>query len=255
MTLPATLQTLPAKIQNAWQPCTLRDGFDKPESEGMLLIDATNAFNSLIRKLALENIKVVCPSLLIPLKNSSASPGSLFVNGTVILSQEGTTQGDPLAMTMYGIALLPLVKLLKNTDVVQKWYADDGNAVGKLKDLHRPHDALTEHCPGFGYHITKCHIIAEKNHLENPKEIFKNKDGHFGRPSNTRIGHRQRICLSRFQNKSSVRARKNHFQTRTARQNSPSECTSSVYQRYANQIVLFNPNNTRHGRVPASPRN
>ena len=155
---------------------SLRDAFDKPESEGMLLIDATNAFNSLNRKLALENIKVVCPSLLIPLKNSYASPCSLFVNGKVIPSQEGTTQGDPLAMAMYGIALLPLVKLLENTDIVQKWYADDGNAVGKLEDLHRLHEALAEHGPAFGYHITKCHIIAKKNHIENAKEIFKNKD-------------------------------------------------------------------------------
>ena len=94
----------------------------------------------------------------------------------MIRSRGGTTQGDPLAMAMYEIALLPLVKLLENTDVVQKWYADDGNAVGKLKDLHRLHDALTERGPAFGYHITKCHNIARKSHLGNAKEIFKNKD-------------------------------------------------------------------------------
>ena len=100
---------------------------------------------------------------------------ALFVNGKVILSHEGTTQGDPLAMAMYGIAHLPLVKLLENTDIVQKWYDDDGNAVGKLKDLHRLHEALAEHGPAFEYHITKCHIIAKKNHIENAEEIFKNK--------------------------------------------------------------------------------
>ena len=46
---------------------------------------------------------------------------SQFVDGKVILSQEGTTQGNPLAMALYGNPLLPLVKLLENTDIVQKW--------------------------------------------------------------------------------------------------------------------------------------
>ena len=96
---------------------SLRDAFDKTDPEGMLLIVATNAFNSLNRKLALENIKVVYPSPSIPLKYYHASPCSLFVGGKVILSQKGTIQDDPLAMAMHGIALLPLVKLLENTDV------------------------------------------------------------------------------------------------------------------------------------------
>ena len=51
---------------------SLRDAFDKPESEGMLQIDAENKFNSLNRKLALENMKVVHPSHLIPLTSSYA---------------------------------------------------------------------------------------------------------------------------------------------------------------------------------------
>ena len=54
----------------------------------------------------------------------------------MILPQEGTTKGDLLAIAMDVIALLPLLKLLESTDMVQKWNADDGNAVGKLKDLH-----------------------------------------------------------------------------------------------------------------------
>ena len=47
-----------------------------------------------------------------------------------IKSQEGTTQGDPLAMVMYGSALLPLIEITKNINVLQKWFADDGNAAG-----------------------------------------------------------------------------------------------------------------------------
>ena len=45
------------------------------------------------------------------------------------LSQEGTTQGDPLAMAMYAIGTLPLIHQLQG-DVLQSWYADDVAAGG-----------------------------------------------------------------------------------------------------------------------------
>ena len=76
----------------------------------MLLIDAQNAFNSLNRDLALKNIDMICPALSNSLKNSYKTPSNLFINKKCIKSQEGTTQGDPLAMAMYGIALLPLMR-------------------------------------------------------------------------------------------------------------------------------------------------
>ena len=117
----------------------LRKVFDTPEAEAVLLIDASNAFNSLNRELALSNIQAICPSLTNALDNSYKSPSLLFVNGKTILSQEGTTQGDPLAMAMYGVALLPLIKLVKDEKLTQKWYADDGNAVGSFESLAALH--------------------------------------------------------------------------------------------------------------------
>ena len=41
----------------------MRSVFQAPETEAVLLVDANNAFNSLNRKAALQNISIICPSL------------------------------------------------------------------------------------------------------------------------------------------------------------------------------------------------
>ena len=67
----------------------------------------------------------------------------LFIDGNHILSQEGTTQGDPLAMAMYAIGTLPLIhKLQGEGDVTQAWYADDASAGGRTPDLRVWWDSL-----------------------------------------------------------------------------------------------------------------
>ena len=78
-------------------------------TEAALLVDATNAFNSINRQSALHNINVLCPTLAHVLVNMYRHPVRLFVPGSgEISSTEGTTQGDPLAMAMYAIAITPL---------------------------------------------------------------------------------------------------------------------------------------------------
>ena len=83
--------------------------FESDECEAALLVDATNAFNALIHQVALHNIRRLCPPIATILINSYRNPTELFVDGDVILSQEGTTQGDPLAMPMYGLVTIPLI--------------------------------------------------------------------------------------------------------------------------------------------------
>ena len=46
-----------------------REVFDESEVEGALLVDATNAFNALNQKVALQNMKYVCPALETVLTN------------------------------------------------------------------------------------------------------------------------------------------------------------------------------------------
>ena len=70
-----------------------------------------------------------------------------------LLSKEGVTQGDPLAMTLYGITLLPLIESLRKDvpEVLQPWYADDAAMVGKVEDLRTAMELLQERGPARGY--------------------------------------------------------------------------------------------------------
>jgi len=111
----------------------MREAFNS-DSEGMLLIDATNAFNSINRAVALYNIQRSCPSFSIVLINTYRHPACLFVDGDTLYSEEGTTQGDPLAMPFYALATVPLTKKLV-APVSQIWYADDAAACGKISAL------------------------------------------------------------------------------------------------------------------------
>ena len=88
----------------------MRQLFAAEETQGILLIDAHNAFNSLNRRAAMWNVRVLCPALGPVVVNTYRSNIHLFVGGETILSVEGTTQGDPLAMAIYAIAITALVR-------------------------------------------------------------------------------------------------------------------------------------------------
>ena len=75
--------------------------FESDETEAILLVDAENAFNSINRYSALHNIRIQCPSFANILINCYREQSDLFVDNEAISSQEGTTQGDPLAMPFW----------------------------------------------------------------------------------------------------------------------------------------------------------
>ena len=58
-----------------------------------MLVDATNAFNSLNRQATLHNIQHLCPSFSTILINTYRVDVALYIEGTTLFSEEGTTQG------------------------------------------------------------------------------------------------------------------------------------------------------------------
>ena len=85
------------------------------------------------------------------LTNTYREDIDLFIDGESIFSQEGTTQGDPLAMAMYATAITPLINRLETELVKQTSYADDAAVGGKLVDLKAWWDRLTDFGPDYGY--------------------------------------------------------------------------------------------------------
>ena len=127
--------------------------------EGLTLVDARNGFNELSRLAMLWNIRHLWPKgsrfafncyrheVMLVFQN----PGK---EATILWSKEGVTQGDPMAMMLYGIAILPLAQMLKKEypSVLQPWYADDSAMMGPHALNAKVVKLLVEKGPCFGYY-------------------------------------------------------------------------------------------------------
>ncbi|MCY4641269.1 MAG: reverse transcriptase domain-containing protein, partial [Gammaproteobacteria bacterium] len=156
----------------------MRQVFENPEAEAAILVDASNAFNSLNRQNALRNIQHLCPSLATVLINTYREDVRLYIDGETLFSQEGTTQGDPLAMAMYAIAITPLIHRLRHDQVKQVWFADDATAGARLYHLRAWWDHLVAIGPEYGYHpnASKTWLIVKENLHDAATTTFQGTD-------------------------------------------------------------------------------
>ena len=93
-----------------------------------------------------------------------------------IYAQEGTTQGDPLAKALYGLAIILLINFLSVDNVTQNGYADNVNAVGKLSNLRTVLVKIVSLSNCFGYHVkaSKYQLIVKDEKLGEADKIFEN---------------------------------------------------------------------------------
>ena len=156
----------------------MREIFESEETDAVLFIDASNAFNSLNREALLHNIKYLCPPMATYLSNCYRTPARLFVTGgKELLSAEGTTQGCPMAMPSYGIGILPLLLLIKDNDVLLKHvaYADDIGGGSRLTNLRRWWDRVEQYGPMLGYYpkASKSWLVVKPEKEEEARRMFQ----------------------------------------------------------------------------------
>ena len=154
----------------------LRQFYAEQNVQGVLLVDASIAFNTINRQVALR-IKSICPPIHQILVNTYQDPLRCIICGDgEISSSEGTTQGDPLAMAMYAFAVKPLIgKLQYDAPAVkQVWYADDATGAGTCDDLRKFWNSVQIHSTGYGYHPNgaKTHLVVKAEHVEKARELF-----------------------------------------------------------------------------------
>ena len=90
----------------------MKEIFKNKEVEAVILVDATNAFNSIDREAMLHNIAVKRPEINRYVQNCYGKPSKFFLvdgkqNGDkcILHSEERTAQGDPVAMAKYALGL------------------------------------------------------------------------------------------------------------------------------------------------------
>jgi hypothetical protein len=149
--------------------------FQEDDTEAMLFVDATNAFNNLNRQVTLLNSQIVCPTLAPSVMNTYRNPSELFVDGESILSSEGTTDGDPLGLAIYAIGTQPLIRKLSGI-AKQAWYADDSSAGSKLKKWKEWWTELSRLGPLHGYfpNSLKTKLLVKPQYLSTAEALFNN---------------------------------------------------------------------------------
>jgi hypothetical protein len=138
--------------------------FELEETEAASFVDAGNAFNCLNRETALHNIKFVCPKIAQYIDSTYKKAARLILgNGEEILSREGTTLGDHLAMALYALSIKGLIDKLNVVNCLQEWFADDAAGLGRLIQLKAWWDLLQVLGPKYGYFpkASKCWLIVK----------------------------------------------------------------------------------------------
>ena len=163
----------------------MRDLFETDETEGLLLVDASNAFNALNRSAALWNCRVLWPRCSIFLFNCYRGYAMIIVKSLggkssqedllIIYSKEGTTQGCPLAMLMYAVAIQTLILHLKDpSSYKQNWHADDSACAGCLTQIKSWFLLLLQIGPSYGYFAepSKSVLLVKEQHFEEAQNLF-----------------------------------------------------------------------------------
>lgn len=107
----------------------------------MVSIDASNAFNRFSRQKVLDQLPTRAPSLSRFLDMVYARTTSPLIlpssPPTMLVSREGSQQGDPASMLLFSLALQPLARRISHEcDVLMnRWYADDGTIIGRIDEV------------------------------------------------------------------------------------------------------------------------
>ena len=92
----------------------MKNIFEDNETEAAILVGANNAFNSLNRMFALQNVQVLCPQFSPIVINTYRKPSRMIVLGKdENMSREWRTEDNNITISFYAIGIMNLLRSLK----------------------------------------------------------------------------------------------------------------------------------------------
>ena len=142
---------------------SVRKFLSSPTNSNMVCLktDFSNAFNTLRRDKALEDIKLKVPLLYKYAWQAYANPSCLFLGEKdVIMSEEGVQQGDPLGPFFYALSSMAITRNLKSP--LKVFYLDDAFIAGDPVSVREDFDSIKEVSKSLGLLLnpSKCELFS-----------------------------------------------------------------------------------------------
>lgn len=161
------------------------------DPKGALQLNADDGFNEGARKAIMWTIRHLWPSGSRFSFNCYRHSPILIIRrpgkgAYFILSDEGVTQGDLLAMLLFGALLVPMAKAVHIAfpQLLQTWYADDGALAGSTRSFPDAVHLIQKIGPKRGYNLnlSKCVVTCRPKHQERAQAVlsefgFQYRDG------------------------------------------------------------------------------
>ena len=123
-----------------------------------LLLDFTNAFNSISRQAMFMEFRHHLPGLSAWMESCYSSQPLLIFGQETILSCCGVQQGDPLGPLGFALTLHPIVQRIRDEVSglsLNAWYLDDGTLVGSPRDLSAALNMVESEGHSIGLHLNR----------------------------------------------------------------------------------------------------
>ena len=141
----------------------LEDSTIPPDNRWTLLLDFSNAFNSVHRGCMFEEIRTRIPSLAPWMESCYGAQPILHMGDNQILSRCGVQQGDPLGPLGFALTLQPIVEKIK-AEVpslkINAWYLDDGTLCGSPTDLAAALRIVEQEGPSRGLKLNRAKSLV-----------------------------------------------------------------------------------------------
>ena len=146
-----------------------------PEERWTLLLDFSNAFNSVDRGSMFREVRNRIPPMAAWMESCYMAQPILHLGEHTILSSCGVQQGDPLGPLGFALTLQPIIEKIKEevpSLLINVWYLDDGTLCGSANDLRAALAIIEEDGPARGLHLNRAksllHIPVDDPLNHNP---------------------------------------------------------------------------------------